>query len=254
MALLSWKGPDGDLITAGTYALSLNFLGQRYSAPSNSFRFDGRSGGIFIAKIQQPARSPEITQQPVATYTMDTGGTVKIGIRANGAEPLTYQWRFNGTPIPGKDTNTIEFIDAKFSDIGNYDVVVSNPYGQAISDASVILVRPRFNIRTQPTPQLVLGNQTLSGAALSDLGSIGIQASAIGDKTLQFVITNSTSSLFPVGGGFTINLTGVATGGGYNRPEGPVFPFTIGSYQTIFSIPDITSMRFLIRARLRISF
>lgn len=236
---------NGDVLTAGTYAMSLKWLGQAYSTPTNSIRFDGRPAGSFLAKVQQPARSPEIIQNPIANYTLDTGGTVKIGIRAGGAEPLTYQWRFNGVPIPGKDTNTIEFIDAKFSETGSYDVVVSNPFGQVVSEASSIIVRPPFNIRTHPASQLVLGNQELSGQSLIDLGALGINSGAIANKILQFVITNSTSPIFPVGGRFSLALSGIASGGSYRRPEGTLFPLAIGSYQTIFSLPDFTSLRFL---------
>lgn len=43
----------------------------------------------------------------------------------NGGTDLTYQWRYNGNPIPGEVTNSLTINSVKPSDEGDYDVVMS---------------------------------------------------------------------------------------------------------------------------------
>lgn len=231
----------GDAIVAGQYLNGMRFLDRAYGAPTNSFRPDGFRAGAFLAKLGQPAFVPEITQQPIVSYSLNTGGTVKIGIRAIGPEPLSYQWRQNGIPVPGATTNSYEFVNATVADTGIYDVVVSNPFGRVISDPSAITVLPPFTIRTQPAPQVVLGSGQISG---NDIDSAAIQGGAVANKLLRMTITNSTSPWFAVGGTFAIQFNGNSTGGGYTIQPGGVFAARSGTYTASYSIPDASAFRF----------
>ncbi len=231
----------GDAIVAGQYLNGMRFLGTVYGAPTNSFRPDGFRAGSFLAKLGKPAYVPEITQQPIAAYSLNTGGSVKIGIRAIGPEPLTYQWRRNGIPVSGATTNSYEFVNATVGDTGTYDVVVSNGFGQVLSDPAAITVLPPFNIRTQPAPQLVLGGRVIAGV---EVDSMAIQGGSVANKLLKMTITNSTSPWFTVGESFAIQLNGSATGGGFTIQPGGFFPARTGSYAVSYSIPDSSALRF----------
>ena len=60
------------------------------------------------------------------------GSAVSFSVAAVGAAPLSYQWRLNGTNLLSA-TNDVLNLTAQASNQGNYSVVVSNSYGQAIS-------------------------------------------------------------------------------------------------------------------------
>lgn len=232
---------DGNAIVAGQFLNAMRFLGTAYAAPSNSFRADGARGGAYLAKVRQPAFVPEITQQPIAAYSLTTGGSVKIGIRAIGPEPLTYQWRRNGVPVPGATTNSFEFVNATVADAGSYDVVVTNPFGSALSETSVITVQPPFTIRTQPAPQLVLGNRQLAGM---DIDAMAMSAGAMANKLLRFTMTNTTSPWFAMGGQFGIQLNGNSTSGGFTILPDGVFAPRSGTYFLVFALPGQMGLRY----------
>jgi len=49
---------------------------------------------------------------------------------------MTYQWRKNGIPIPGKTNLTLNIATVSTDDIGAYTVAVTNDYGFVISPAA----------------------------------------------------------------------------------------------------------------------
>jgi alpha-tubulin suppressor-like RCC1 family protein len=82
--------------------------------------------------------TPVILTQPTNFLTF-IGDTANFNVSATGSGSLNYQWRFNGTNIAGQNGTTLTLPNAQRSDQGNYDVIVSNPYG-AITSAPVSLV------------------------------------------------------------------------------------------------------------------
>jgi alpha-tubulin suppressor-like RCC1 family protein len=74
-----------------------------------------------------------ITQEPEDEVVF-LGGTGRIEVRAQGgAEPLGYQWRFNGEDLPGKTDAVLIIPSATRSQDGTYSVVVSNRFGSVLS-------------------------------------------------------------------------------------------------------------------------
>ena len=77
-------------------------------------------------------QGPVITKSasaPVAPVT--SGSTVNLGITAIGVPPLSYQWRLNGSAIPGATSASYTVASLVPTNSGFYDVVVSNAYGSA---------------------------------------------------------------------------------------------------------------------------
>ena len=66
--------------------------------------------------------APSITTQPIA-QTAGAGGSVTFTVAATGASPLTYQWRLNGSDLPGETNPTLVVNNVQAS--GIYSVVVS---------------------------------------------------------------------------------------------------------------------------------
>ena len=69
-----------------------------------------------------------------AAQTNAAGNALSITIAdAVGLGPITYQWRHNGTNLPGKTSQTLVFPATVPSDAGTYDVVATNPGGSVTS-------------------------------------------------------------------------------------------------------------------------
>ncbi len=97
-----------------------------------------------------PPPAPTIVTQPAATTVLDAAPG-SFSVVANGAAPLTFQWRRNGTDIAGA-TAAIHNFTADFADNGAiYTVVVSNAAGSTTSNGATLNVTPRApTITTQP--------------------------------------------------------------------------------------------------------
>lgn len=97
---------------------------------------------------------PVILAQPsdlTLLATLDASFTVI----ATSASPLTYQWRFNGTPIPGATSPTLLLPSVQANQDGLYSCVVLNPSGAVISQDARLTVLIPANIIIQPQNALV---------------------------------------------------------------------------------------------------
>lgn len=75
---------------------------------------------------------PAILRHPLG-LTNDAGSSATFSVAATGVAPLAYQWRLNGTPIPGATHNLYSIPSVATNHAGNYSVVVSNSLGVAVS-------------------------------------------------------------------------------------------------------------------------
>ncbi len=82
---------------------------------------------------------PSIVTQP-AGRVVPPGETVVLSITAAGTEPMSYQWRFNGTDIPNATSNRLVLVGVQSADAGAYSAVVSNPYGTVESAGAQLVV------------------------------------------------------------------------------------------------------------------
>lgn len=88
----------------------------------------------FIKFVPEP---PYIVEHP-ESKTVENGDRVELTVLATGTERLYYQWRKNGSNIAGATSTTYVIPSVTNSDVGYYDVVVTNAYGKAISDEALI--------------------------------------------------------------------------------------------------------------------
>jgi pectin methylesterase-like acyl-CoA thioesterase len=84
-----------------------------------------------------PALSPNITGQPVG-QTVSAGQSASFTVSATGLPNPSYQWLFNGTPIPGATSATYNIASAARTNGGNYSVVASNGSGSVTSSVAVL--------------------------------------------------------------------------------------------------------------------
>jgi hypothetical protein len=84
--------------------------------------------------------SPIITRPPVGG-TAFSGSQFTLSATVASPTPVTYAWSLNGTNIPNATNSSYMISNAQQSDVGLYQVAVTNAVGSAISvPASVVVV------------------------------------------------------------------------------------------------------------------
>jgi uncharacterized lipoprotein YddW (UPF0748 family) len=100
----------------------------------------GTSGDFMFATALPPP--PTITAHP-QSRTVRVGSNVVFSVSATGAGPLSYQWRFNETNLPGATSTVYVRANVTTNHAGIYSVVVSNAGGSvASSNATLTVVWP----------------------------------------------------------------------------------------------------------------
>jgi T5SS/PEP-CTERM-associated repeat protein len=97
------------------------------------------SFGTIATNCGPNATPPSITQQP-QSVTVSNGGPASFSVIANGTPPLAYQWRHDGTDLPGQTGTTLSFSAVQPSAAGSYTVVISNVGGSVTSAPAVLRV------------------------------------------------------------------------------------------------------------------
>ena len=91
---------------------------------------------------------------------------VSFSVQADGTPVLAYQWRHNGTNIPGATSSVLTLPAPACGDAGAYSASVSSPYGTTNSaDAFLSFTVP--SIVTHPVSQLVSGSAPVTFSALA---------------------------------------------------------------------------------------
>ncbi len=105
---------------------------------------------ISSAQISGPAAlvvidPPAIIQQPQSqTVVRDTNVLFTVG--ATGTQPLSYQWRFKGTNIPGATASSYALPNVQTNKSGDYRVFISNAGGSILSSNAILEVNVPFEI------------------------------------------------------------------------------------------------------------
>jgi alpha-tubulin suppressor-like RCC1 family protein len=124
--------------------------------------------GFVLAGCDNALGKPRIIQQPQDREAFVTQPAT-FAVAAEGASPLTFQWRKDGTDIPGATSPTYTTPATTVDDAGaRYSVVVTNGKGSATSNEASLTIRAAAAIVTQPVSQTVTLGAT---AAFSVVGS-----------------------------------------------------------------------------------
>ena len=85
--------------------------------------------------------SPKIIEEPRSQIVAE-GITVNFWIRTSGLQPMSYQWRFQGTDIPGENKPILTITNVTAANNGVYQVEVKNQGGTRLSSAAFLTVTP----------------------------------------------------------------------------------------------------------------
>ncbi len=112
--------------------------------------------------------SPVITLQPQNT-TIQVNNNLNLSVRANGENPLTYQWYKNNAAISGETNKTLLINNVNENNEGTYKVKVSNAYGLVYSNEVAVRVEPSSItisklpiITLQPQNVIINANESLN--------------------------------------------------------------------------------------------
>lgn len=95
--------------------------------------------GIRWEFLPPPPVAPRLTRQPEPQEVFP-GQTARFSVEAAGTLPLTYQWRRDGTAIPGATNATLTLPGAQPAEAGQYSVEVTNPGGAVTSATATLAV------------------------------------------------------------------------------------------------------------------
>ncbi|HEY1789901.1 MAG TPA: immunoglobulin domain-containing protein [Verrucomicrobiae bacterium] len=99
--------------------------------------------------------SPMITTQPQSQTVLE-GTNATFSVIAQGAQPLAYQWNFNGTNIAGATNSILTIANVQPGNLGAYDAMVTNAFGSVTSSNALLgtfAISP--TITTQPTNESI---------------------------------------------------------------------------------------------------
>ncbi|MFL6333458.1 MAG: immunoglobulin domain-containing protein [Pyrinomonadaceae bacterium] len=149
-----WQKNGADINGANSDTLSLSNVQDAdaavYTVVVSNPAGSATSGGGALTVITPPSIS--IQPEP---QTVNAGATANFFVSAGGTAPLGYQWRKDGSDIPGATSSSLAVADVQDGDAGTYTVVVSNAAGTVTSEGAALnvthIVPP--TITTQPASQ-----------------------------------------------------------------------------------------------------
>jgi uncharacterized delta-60 repeat protein len=102
-----------------------------------------------LIKYSPGLMAPQIATQP-QSQTVAIGQQASFTVQAWGTAPLSYQWTFNGTPVPLATNSRLMLNNARMNDNGTIAVIVTNAAGSVSSAAAKLTVLNITNV-TSPT-------------------------------------------------------------------------------------------------------
>jgi hypothetical protein len=137
-------GDKWQAVAAGNYhAAALKADGTLWSWGDNGY---GQLGdGTAWRETPTKVGGPVVTVPP-SDRSGETGTTVTFSVIASGSQPLSYQWRkdgsnlTNGGKLSGVTTPNLSVANVQPGDAGAYTVVVTNPYDSVTSELAVLVL------------------------------------------------------------------------------------------------------------------
>ncbi len=157
---------DGNAISgAAAASFSIPSL-QMTDAGSYSVLVTNSAGSVtsFAATLTVNAAlaGPTIVTQPAAQVVAG-GGSAMFSVAATGTAPITYQWRLDGTPIPGANSSSYTLPAVQAGQTGTYTVVVTNTAGSVTSNPVTLSINTAAG--TAPTITTQSTNQTVNAGS-----------------------------------------------------------------------------------------
>jgi hypothetical protein len=103
---------------------------------------------------------PRILAQPT-DQTVIVGAQVAFSAEVAGGYAPSYQWRFNGAPIPGATRSILSLTNVQASQAGSYSVAIGNLAGSIVSTSASLAVLVPPSYVQPPANQFALAGDTV---------------------------------------------------------------------------------------------
>jgi alpha-tubulin suppressor-like RCC1 family protein len=109
-----------------------------------------------------------IMTQPKSQQSF-VGADVTLSVGVAGPQPIYYQWRFNGSSLPGQTNDSLTLTNLQLIQSGPYSVVVSNAFASVTSSPAVVYIS-QYQVRAWGT-NLVWGSDVPQDLDLVAIGA-----------------------------------------------------------------------------------
>ncbi len=109
------------------------------TGPDGNLYYLSRNNEALYKIVFSTSSIPFILNQP-QDIIVSVGFPATFTVNAGGAIPLSYQWRKGTTIIPGANSASYTIPVTAFSDSGDYNVVITNSFGNTTSDDAHLTV------------------------------------------------------------------------------------------------------------------
>jgi len=141
----------GNVSGSATAALTLTGVAQS-DAANYQCMITNVAGAVTSAVVSLTVIDPPvITAQPQSQVAAQTGAGVTYTVSASGTAPLGYQWYFQGTGISGATNTSYTINNVQTTNIGYYQVMVTNSAGTATSSNATLQIGSLFFADTLDT-------------------------------------------------------------------------------------------------------
>jgi len=117
---------------------TLTFIANAGSAGDYTAVFSNAAGSATTAVAVLTVSLPAVLTQQPQSLTTNVGATVTFAGGAGGTAPMSLQWQFDGTNIPGATGANLVLTNAQPANAGSYTLVVANAYGTNTSTNAVL--------------------------------------------------------------------------------------------------------------------
>ena len=208
----------------GNYTVQASFPGY----VSGSANVTIGAGTVATRDLDLLSAPPEIVSQPsnVSGYP---GTLASFSVSVSGVPPLAYQWRKDGTNLPGSTNATHVIAAIASADEGGYSVVITNSFGSVTSSVATLTVLmpdpgqrllPLWTLAPGDRPYLTTGNAE-RGLSYNPANGNLLLVGRSGSPTVYVLDAATGADLHALdngsgvvsGGIYDMNLIGVADDG-----------------------------------------
>jgi len=157
------------------------------------FEVNDNASNKILVGIPAVVEPPAVNAQPLS-QAISTGGTLTLKVGTTGNPEPTYQWQFDGTPIPGATGSTLTLSNVGTTQAGTYFVVVTSGGMSAVSSTATITVNrggwlTNLSTRAYVAPALSPSNTLIAGFVTAGPNQKSVLVRGVGPGLQQFGLT-----------------------------------------------------------------
>jgi hypothetical protein len=154
----------------------------------------GLVNGPVVLRPLNPGPPITITT-PLTNQTFAAGSPLALSVSASSSSPLSYQWSYNNSPIPGATDNSVSWNPALTNYSGVFQVLITNQAGVFVTQTATVVVYQVASIITPPSGLLV----SYGDPATFYVNAIGFPSLAYQWALNGTNIANATNSTYSIG-------------------------------------------------------